>query len=735
MSVFQANPNKPNRLETKDKSTSKVYHLDYAKWAVSIGFDSRHNEWLARIKVNKDFYKNEQWNDSEDIEAFLKDKTGQERNRIKMTNNLIRPMVEQFRGNAIILKINASAQSVSPLSVSRKDKMLAEQIFKTEVANEFPEVGNMMRAVDKTIGESKEETQRIFENLYVDQYIENINALLRFVKANNRFPSKQVKQAQNLALTGLCVEEGFEHGGHLKWRAIEPEDFFFDRDAREFDLSDASFMGYVNPMDPSYILEKYQPTVEDALAIERMASDSQYSETHVDRTNTRSYSSNRLPVYSAFWKDTDKYEYGYVLDEFGVPFLTRINFTFPGEEAPRYTDEDLIDVPFSPKNERIFKGKKKRKLFVDNVRYCRFIPAEYVSTTNTLGQPYGDIVLEFGEMDYQEVDLLDYSNCKFPIKCQTWGYVDGEIFSPIDDAINPQRFVNRVLSVTEQLINSAGGSNVIIDEDSIDPNSKDAIYYDIKEGNPITVRTKGKGVPNTVGYYDATPKQGTYAMFNIIPIIKQMVQDTTGINEGLKGQSTGSDQLVGVTELLIQRGSLMQEPFYEAMSQLFLQMYQYTASVGKRMYIDNEREIINIMGDEGLQIVRLTKDMEMEDFNVFVERENDESVLKSQANQMLSVFLERQMIDDITFANLFNRSTPNDVTRAMRAQSKIRNEAKIQAERANQEAMMQQQQQAIESQEKQELNLMAQMQDSKDLEMRRQDIDMDKALLKSLPNG
>jgi hypothetical protein len=127
--------------------------------------------------------------------------------------------------------------------------------------------------------------------------------------------------------------------------------------------------------------------------------------------------------------------------------------------------------------------------------------------------------------------------------------------------------------------------------------------------------------------------------------------------------------------------------------------------------------------------------MEMEDFNVFVERENDESVLKSQANQMLSVFLERQMIDDITFANLFNRSTPNDVTRAMRAQSKIRNEAKIQAERANQEAMMQQQQQAIESQEKQELNLMAQMQDSKDLEMRRQDIDMDKALLKSLPNG
>lgn len=734
--IQQANPNKPNRLTVEKKDSNKKYHLDYAKWGVSNGMNSKHNEWLVKIKINKDFYKNEQWNDDEDLEAFLKDSSGKVRNRIKMTNNLIRPMVEQYRGNAIILKINAQAQNISPMSITRRDKMLQDKLFKTEIANSFPTLGENMRKEDKSLGEDEGETKIIFENLYVDQYVEKINSLLNFTKHLNEFQVKQVKAAQNLALTGLVATEAFEQGGHLRFRIIESEDFFWDRNSREFDLSDSDFMGYVNPLDVSYILERWQPTTDDALALENYVSSAQNSQSSADFTNSRSFTTSRLPVHSVFWKDTDKFEYAYVKDDFGYPHLTRVNFTYDGEDKPRYTDEDIIDPPKSPKNRKLFKNSNTRKLYVDMVRFCRFIPSSCVSNVkDSLGKNYGDIVLEFGVLDYQEVDLLDYSNCKFPIKCQTWGYVDGEVFSPIDDAINPQRFINRVLSVTEQLINSAGGSNVVIDEDSIDPNSKDDIYYDIKEGNPITVRTKGKGVPNTVGYYDNTPKQGIYAMFGIIPTIAQMIQSTTGINEGLRGESTGSDQLVGVTELLIQRGSLMQEPFYEAISRLFVQMYQYTATVGKLMYIDNEREIVNMLGDTGAEVIKLSEDMKNEDFNVFVERENDDSVLKSQANQMLAVFLERGMIDDKIFANLYNRSTPNDVTRALRNQAKLKAEAERQAAIEQQKQLEQtsaMQQQMMQQQQAEMTNdKMVQAQ----LEMRRQDTDLDKALLKSVTDS
>ena len=307
-------------------------------------------------------------------------------------------------------------------------------------------------------------------------------------------------------------------------------------------------------------------------------------------------------------------------------------------------------------------------------------------------------------LDYQESEFLDISNVKFPLKCQTWGYVDGEVFSPVDDAINPQRFINRVLSVTEQLINNSGGSSVIIDEDAIASGDKDQIYSDIQDGRPVTVQTRGRGVPNAIGYYDATPKAGVYNMFDIIPTIKQMQQDTTGVNEALRGESTGSDQLVGVTELLIQRGSLMQEPFYGAITDLYVQMYQHAATVGKRMYIDNERELAIITGDEGVDIFTMSKDLRNEDFRVFISRENDDAVLKQQANQMLNIFLQQGLIDDKVFANLFDRATPNDVTMALRSQAGLRIEAAKKAAKEEQSAMagQKQEQDALMAQDRQD---------------------------------
>lgn len=696
-SLISGQPNKPYRLNSEkypNKDTNKEYHLDYAKWAVTSSQTAQHSAWLARIKVNKEFYKGDQWTFNEDIETFLNDGTGEVRNRIKMVHNTIRPMVEQFRGNASILKINATAKSISKLSVNRRDLALSEKVFKTKLANEFPGLGAIMRKNDASIGEDEAETTQIFENLYVDLYVSQINSLLKYVKELNDLEGTQIKASQNLSLSGLAAMEAFEHGGHQRYREIESEDFFWDTDARRFDLTDAAYMGYVHPMDVSMILERYQLNTNDAAAIEAYASTSSDTTAYADTANTREYKTNRMPVYKVFWRDTQRIEYGYVLDEYGYPYLTKINHTEPGEENPKYTDDDLIAPPDSAKNRRLFKGgKKKRLLYLDSVRSCTFIPGEVIGKSQkekeagNSDKPY-DIVLEFGMEDNQETDYYDLSNVKFPIKVQTWGYVDGEVFSPIDDAINPQRFINRILSVTEQTINNSGGQSVIIDEDAIDANSADQIYADIQQGKPITVRTKGKGVPNTVGSYDATPKAGVYNMFSIIPIIKQMIQDTSGVNEALKGESTGSDQLVGVTELLIQRGSLMQEPFYAALANLYVQLYQHTATVGKRMYIDNERELAIITGDEGVEILKLSEDMKNEDFRAFISRENDDATLKNTANQMLDLFLDKQLIDDKVYANLYGRSTPDNVTMALRSQAGLRAEmarkqAKEQAEAEN----------------------------------------------------
>lgn len=692
--ILASQPNKPNREDSKrypDKLNNKEYHLDYARWAISQTQQAaQFSRWQERTRVNKQFYQGNQWEFDEDKEAFLMDATGQTSGRIKMVYNMIRPLVEQFRGNASILKINATAKSISKLAVNRREMALSEKIFDTKVANEFPGLGMIMRKNDQTIGQDQQETTQIFENLYVDIYTAQINSMIKYVKELNELDNMQMKTSLNMALTGLSVIEPFEAGGHQRYRVIESEDFFYDVDARRNDLQDGLFMGYRHPMNVSTIAEQYQPDPKDVKSMEQYVSTSADSTTIIDDASGRKFKESRIPVYKVFWRDYIKGEYGYVEDEYGYPYLTRINYTYPGEEKDRYTDEDLIDPPESPKNRRLFKGRKKRNMHLEYIAHCTFVPGEHLGKNNDNKQDPAknyDVVLEYGMDEYQEVEMLDIANAEYPLKAQTWGYIDGEIFSPIDDVINPQRFINRVLSVTEQLINNSGGQGMIIDEDAIDPGDEDQIYSDMKEGKVVTVSTRGRGVPNTVSKYDNTPGAGVYGMLNIIPVIKEMVQATTGVNDPLQGQSTGPDQLVGVTELLIQRGSLMQEPFYAAQADLFVQVHQYTATVAKRRYIDNERELAIIAGDEGVEILALAKELRNEDFRVFVTRENDDAVLKSQANQMLELFLQRQLIDDKVYANLFNRSTPDDVTKALRSQAGLRAEAARRSAQERQQMM------------------------------------------------
>ena len=138
------------------------------------------------------------WIVEEDLETFLKDDTNQERNRIKIIHNLIRPMVEQYRGNSIILNINATAKPVSKKAINRRERALQEQILKTRTANEFPGIGENMRSGDPSIGKNEEETTQIFNNLYVDQYTKTTNMLIRYVKELNEMSEMQVRLAQKL---------------------------------------------------------------------------------------------------------------------------------------------------------------------------------------------------------------------------------------------------------------------------------------------------------------------------------------------------------------------------------------------------------------------------------------------------------------------------------------------------------------------------------------------------------
>ncbi len=697
---------KPNRItETKDKD----YHAAFAKYCISIGFGDLHRAFVRKSSIIRRFYANDQWLVDEDLEAFLKDESGGETGRIKVAFNIIRPMVEQYRGNAININMNAAANSTSGKVKTRRDERLAEALFFSNLVGRF----RVNDALDQQlrdsfgVGENEQDTTQIFENAYADELIEQQNKLLQYCADYNQFPRMQVEFAEDLALSGLCVAEGFPHNSEMNFEWFPSNLFFWDRSCYKRDLTDSQFQGRLDIVDPTLVFERFPDMDrENKEMIEQFTKD--YHNNYFTYSNYYTGANDfiynykyggftkgaiRVPQYKVFWRDVERYKYGWVNDPDNYPILTRIDHIKEGEEKPRYTESDLIDPPDTPESRKLFGRDLKNKTVmhdVDVLRYCMIIPQEVFASAKRENNKAKtvDVVLDYGIYPYQEQDNLHAYNIKFPFKVGTWSYQEGEILSPLDSIINPQRLINRILSVQESHINNSGGTGTILDHSAIHGTnqSEGDIVRKMKNGQTVFVNSKNKGVPNTVGKYDATPGAGTYQLGSIISDIYEMTQRMSGINDPLQGQSTGPDQLVGVTELMIQRGSLMQEPFYYAITDCFLQMYQHIATVGKRIYLDNPRELVNIVGPDGHEVFTLSEDLRNEDFRVFVTRENTEDVFKKIADQELFLFKELGLITDKDFADLRGRSNPREVMRTLRqtAAANIRLD-KINAEQLNQQ--------------------------------------------------
>jgi hypothetical protein len=149
------------------------------------------------------------------------------------------------------------------------------------------------------------------------------------------------------------------------------------------------------------------------------------------------------------------------------------------------------------------------------------------------------------------------------------------------------------------------------------------------------------------------------------------------------------------------------------------------ATVGKAIYHDNPRKLAMMVGDEGLGRIMITKDHLLQDYRIFIKRSETPEQGINAANQLLFTLLQAGMIDQITFANLFNRATPELVADALRRFQRDKLMAQQQADKAANEGaaagmaaqadMVGQLQQAQQEQEQKQLG-MEQMKHEQELE-------------------
>tara|TARA_R110002153_G_scaffold8849_4_gene37413 strand:+ start:855 stop:3062 length:2208 start_codon:yes stop_codon:yes gene_type:complete len=654
--MFANNRVRPSKLKG---AKNKKYHSDYAKFCLSTMDNYIYRRYINRCLVNWSFFKggDGQWIFEEDVESFFLDESGDVRNRLKWTKNVIKPMVQQYVGNAIRLQYDARVECISDFIINKREKDIAEAVGHAKNAQEYP---NLKSAIEDNheIADTPEETEQMFRNVFSEKYEQDMNNLINYVVEDVDMDEIKVQITRNLALCGLGIYKGYESNDVYKAESTNPLFFGWDMSAIKPDLSDSEYMFEWYYMDSPSIFEKYQNlSQKERESIENYSRDNSQNSMHRMVNNVYTIPGSKIPVYEVYWKDVEKREYGWVEDEYGYPYYTMIN-----DPDSKYKDSDLIKPP-TDKHQEKMGDKKKSTIYVDIMRFCILIPQEEIG-----GSESGDIVLDYGVMPYQEKNLYDPSNVKFPYKCYTWVYDRGEILTPIDDVIDPQRFLNRTISVIESQMANMRGSGTVISKSAVDDRDAEAdVVRNINSSKPIFVDTDRVGsVQNAIGTYGTNIGPGTLQMFQVIQSVQQSIQDVTGVNEAMTGTQGGSDVLVGVVEAQIQRGSLVQEPFYWALTSILKQAYQHISVVGKAVYFENPRRLAMMVGDAGLETITITEDNMMQDYRAFIKRSESEEKGVQTGDQLLFTLLQSGLLDPPTFANLFGRSTPQLVASALR---------------------------------------------------------------------
>lgn len=661
--LLNSAPNKPNRVETPEVDKDAQYHINYGRWVIGNGMVQAHSDFLHNYRVNAQFYMNKQWVLDEDTEAFFKDDNGNDRNRIKVTRNYIQPMVEQYRANAERMTFDMKLANISPMARSRREKGLAKLMIYNEVAKSMSGFGEYMKSNNMPVGNDAEIEDK-YNNMYADMYVIAANRLLRYSKNVSQLEDFKTVLARDIALSGIGILKPYPHSGEWLFKRVLPDRFGWDLSATDSRLRDAEFFFEDDYVPMSTLVEMHQNITDNER--KRM-------EEFISSLGSRATGvpidiavAGKIPVFTAVWRDMTVDTFGYVNDQFGQRVLKRIGYIEDGEDKPAYTMDDVI--PFNDLTvyqKRVLKGGITARLYVDMWRYCKFIPVEVVSAS--IRDPQSkDIALEYGMVPYQESDLYKPTNMLPPYKVGTWSYMDGEVLAPVSVAINPQRMINRFLSVMENYINNSGGAGVVFDKDLIGSTPEDEIRASINKGEAIGVYAKGRGVQNIFGKYDATPKESIVAFQQLIDSFKMGIEQVTGVNEGVKGETNNPDQLVGVMQLMIQRGSIIQEPFYKAIMDIYIGAYQSIATSGKRYYIDNDVELVDAVGEEEATVLKLSKEMRNESLRVHLVRSIDNANERMTVDSTLMSFLQFGLLDQPTVAKLYGRATMEEALFAMR---------------------------------------------------------------------
>lgn len=515
----------------------------------------------------------------------------------------------------------------------RKRRITEEQYIKEQ--GNVPLKNNLIRRLVKNVvgvyrSQSKEPICVARDN-DEQKYGETMSVVLQYNRQLNRMSELDARTMEEFLISGAAIYKkkcGWRNNRYDCWTDyVNPNNFFIDCNMRDFRGWDVSCMGEVHDVSFLNLLEQFARNQKDVQKLREIYS-TQARERFIEDNWTQFGESDIRKI-----------------DFFNAPnpTLCRVIEVWRKESKPRYRChdynngdvykieiEDLQDMVVAENQQRLQDGMAlgmaredipliHAEWFVDNYWYYYYL------------SPYGDILKE-GE--------TPYAHGEYPYTFKFYPYIDGETHSFVEDVIDQQRYVNRLITMYDFIMRASAKGVLLCPDDCL---PEDMTWDDVasewsKFNGIVRFKVKAHGkLPQQVANNCTNIGIGDLLQFQL-----KFFEDISGVNGALQGKAGNSGTSGSLYAQQTQNATMSLLDVLETFSQFVIDgSYKDVKNI--QQYYDSKRKF-NIVGRSGEIVIYDPKRLRDVEFDLSITESTTTPVYRQMANDFLMQLYQKQAI-------------------------------------------------------------------------------------------
>ncbi len=463
------------------------------------------------------------------------------------------------------------------------------------------------------------------------RYGETMSIVLQCNRQLNRANEIDARTMEEFLISGAAI-----HKKKFGWRRnrldcwtdyVNPNNFFVDGNMKDFRGWDVSCIGEVHDISLGEVLREFADDAARAKWLKRIYRDAASVE----------YLADNLQQFGEF--DPRNIDFMTPSD----PSLCRVIEVWKKESKPRYRChdynngddfkidiEDYHDIVEAENKDRMERGTAagmqpddipmiKAEWFMDDYWYFYYLT------------PFGDILRE-GE--------TPYAHGEHPYVFKFYPFIDGEIHSFVEDVIDQQRYVNRLITMYDFIMRASAKGVLLCPEDCLpDDMSWDDFCDEWSRFNGVVryIPSKSGQVPTQVANNSTNIGIGDLLSYQL-----KFFEDISGVNGALQGKPGASGTSGSLYAQQTQNATMSLLDILETFSQFVIDgAYKDVKNI--QQYYDTKRTF-NIVGRAGQEIEYDPKKIRDVEFDINITESTATPVYRQMANEFLMTLWQNQAI-------------------------------------------------------------------------------------------